>query len=267
MKPPQMKGAPLRFFGEDNVLIIGDFKGVCMSRMALTIVASIMLVALGGRSVSANLLTNGSFEDGNFVSGGGGAAGGADNVSLNDNTTITGWTVVGQPLRGDPITWINNSSPYSITAPDGLYSLDLTGYHDGVPFSGVQQTINTVANGQYQLTFSLGTTYNAGYTGSPAGIQASAGSTTASYNVSSTGTGPLNQWITETLNFTATGSQTTISLIGNDGIAYIGLDKVDVEGLSSAVPEPSTWAMMLLGFAGIGFMAYRRKSKPALMAA
>jgi PEP-CTERM motif len=34
-----------------------------------------------------------------------------------------------------------------------------------------------------------------------------------------------------------------------------------------AVPEPSTWAMLLIGFAGIGFMAYRRKSKPALMAA
>jgi hypothetical protein len=32
------------------------------------------------------------------------------------------------------------------------------------------------------------------------------------------------------------------------------------------VPEPSTWAMMLIGFAGIGFMAYRRKPKPALMA-
>jgi len=35
----------------------------------------------------------------------------------------------------------------------------------------------------------------------------------------------------------------------------------------SSVPEPSTWAMMILGFAGIGFVAYRRKSKPALMAA
>ena len=35
----------------------------------------------------------------------------------------------------------------------------------------------------------------------------------------------------------------------------------------AAVPEPSTWAMMILGFAGVGFMAYRRKSKPALMAA
>ena len=37
--------------------------------------------------------------------------------------------------------------------------------------------------------------------------------------------------------------------------------------INAAVPEPSTWAMMILGFAGIGFMAYRRKSKPALMAA
>ena len=37
--------------------------------------------------------------------------------------------------------------------------------------------------------------------------------------------------------------------------------------IGSAVPEPSTWAMMLLGFAELGFMAYRRKSKPALLAA
>jgi len=35
----------------------------------------------------------------------------------------------------------------------------------------------------------------------------------------------------------------------------------------SPVPEFSTWAMMLFGFAGVGFMAYRRKSKLALMAA
>jgi hypothetical protein len=37
--------------------------------------------------------------------------------------------------------------------------------------------------------------------------------------------------------------------------------------VTTAVPEPSTWAMMILGFAGVGFMAYRRKSKSALMAA
>jgi PEP-CTERM motif len=30
--------------------------------------------------------------------------------------------------------------------------------------------------------------------------------------------------------------------------------------LTAAVPEPSTWAMMILGFMGIGFMAYRKNS-------
>jgi hypothetical protein len=36
---------------------------------------------------------------------------------------------------------------------------------------------------------------------------------------------------------------------------------------TSSVPEPATWAMMLLGFAGIGFMAYRRTNKVAISAA
>lgn len=34
--------------------------------------------------------------------------------------------------------------------------------------------------------------------------------------------------------------------------------------LAGPIPEPSTWAMMILGFFGVGFMAYRRKSKVAL---
>jgi hypothetical protein len=32
----------------------------------------------------------------------------------------------------------------------------------------------------------------------------------------------------------------------------------------AAVPETSTWAMLLIGFAGMGIAAYRRKSKPVL---
>jgi len=32
----------------------------------------------------------------------------------------------------------------------------------------------------------------------------------------------------------------------------------------TATPEPATWAMMLLGFAGIGFVAYRRRSQNAV---
>jgi hypothetical protein len=50
------------------------------------------------------------------------------------------------------------------------------------------------------------------------------------------------------------------TIITSDGIGNLPL-------FSSAVPEPSTWALMILGFAGVGFMAYRRRSKPALMAA
>jgi hypothetical protein len=32
----------------------------------------------------------------------------------------------------------------------------------------------------------------------------------------------------------------------------------DVGAVGAAIPEPSTWAMMLLGFAGIGFVGYRK---------
>jgi hypothetical protein len=37
------------------------------------------------------------------------------------------------------------------------------------------------------------------------------------------------------------------------------IDFANVDGqLAAAVPEPSTWAMMILGFLGLGFLAYRR---------
>jgi PEP-CTERM motif len=39
---------------------------------------------------------------------------------------------------------------------------------------------------------------------------------------------------------------------------------VDNIVLNSAIPEPSTWAMMLLGFAGLGYAGFRRTSKPRL---
>jgi PEP-CTERM motif len=57
-------------------------------------------------------------------------------------------------------------------------------------------------------------------------------------------------------------------------ISNQGIDPAQVNGFEealefipqvAAVPEPSTWAMMILGFCGVGFMAYRRKQNgPAL---
>ena len=41
----------------------------------------------------------------------------------------------------------------------------------------------------------------------------------------------------------------------------LSVDGASISEQVNAVPEPSTWAMMILGFAGVGFMAYRRKAK------
>jgi hypothetical protein len=37
---------------------------------------------------------------------------------------------------------------------------------------------------------------------------------------------------------------------------------------STTVPEPATWAMMLIGFAGLGYVAFRqRKTKVSVLSA
>jgi hypothetical protein len=51
----------------------------------------------------------------------------------------------------------------------------------------------------------------------------------------------------------------------NKGDAYLNVHSTmfpggEIRGFLAAVPEPSTWAMMILGFAGIGFMRYRRRN-------
>ena len=57
-----------------------------------------------------------------------------------------------------------------------------------------------------------------------------------------------------------------VTMQGND----VGIGGCDFPpgGSSSTptVPEPSTWAMMLLGFAGLGFAGYRRAMKPSALA-
>jgi hypothetical protein len=40
----------------------------------------------------------------------------------------------------------------------------------------------------------------------------------------------------------------------------------EIRGNISPVPEPSTWAMMILGFAAVGFMAYRRRNSTLRLA-
>jgi hypothetical protein len=75
-------------------------------------------------------------------------------------------------------------------------------------------------------------------------------------------TAGVNGWIGNALTATAGGTlgipatevhslELTQSFVTTDGF------------ITTGVPEPSTWAMMILGFCGLGFMAYRRKPKTA----
>ena len=60
--------------------------------------------------------------------------------------------------------------------------------------------------------------------------------------------------------------------IAGPNVWYVlGFQDKDLPGFVNeqvaAVPEPSTWAMLLLGFAGIGFLTYRRRLKAEVSAA
>jgi PEP-CTERM motif len=47
----------------------------------------------------------------------------------------------------------------------------------------------------------------------------------------------------------------------NIDLTINGFGAFVIGGVVEAVPEPSTWALMLLGFAGLGFVGYRTKSR------
>ena len=70
-----------------------------------------------------------------------------------------------------------------------------------------------------------------------------------------------------------TAGTTVDALVGYDplGTRPTGPFSYDTTGVNlsftSAVPEPSTWAMMVLGFCGIGFMMYRLRPQLGLFAA
>ena len=64
------------------------------------------------------------------------------------------------------------------------------------------------------------------------------------------------------VSFTVGAGSNTLDFSITDGGPPLSF-AFDITSIS-AVPEPSTWAMMILGFFGVGFMAYRRKNHGAL---
>jgi hypothetical protein len=58
------------------------------------------------------------------------------------------------------------------------------------------------------------------------------------------------------------GDTITFGAFSNDGCCGATTNTItNFDAPVSAVPEPSTWAMMVVGFASVGFMTYRRSRK------
>jgi hypothetical protein len=146
------------------------------------------------------------------------------------------------PIGGDSTTSLslNGNSTLTIQSSGGTFgltSVDLakwyvgqSGYTFDVTFTG-----NLAGGGQVSQTFSV--TDNTG--GTP---------------------------VLSTYDFSGFSNLTSVEVAQGSWAADTAW-QMDNLVVTTAVPELSTWAMLLFGFAGVGFMAYRRKSKPALLAA
>jgi hypothetical protein len=226
------------------------------------LVVGLFALAAGG-SANANLILHGSFET---ASPGNSLPTGNGEELPSGSTAIAGWTVFGG-LSSDGLAWLVNGNEYGVSTPYGSYFLDLTGYHDKTPYFGVEQTIATTPGQAYALTFRLGVDQSSDIYNGPIGVIAKAGSRSKiidNYDPSGTG----NIWQRFTMDFTAKSASTLISIQGYQGDQYIGLDDVIVRARASAefaspsaVPETSTWAMMIVSFAGVAFVGYGKAKK------
>jgi len=215
-----------------------------MSRNAL---AALMLLAGVPAAAQATVLTNGSFE-----------------------TTISPWVA----SSGLSVAAVGNGF-----APDGS-SIAIIGFNTsfGGASGALSQSFTLASGGVFDYSFKAGRSeafcscQDVALTFSITidGIELS--STLPSYD----GTAPS---FTSALKLTSLYEGSVALAAGTHEFAfhfsrgdsgfgrapYFGIDGVNlVQQQISPVPEPSTWAMMLLGFAGISYAAYRqKKSRPA----
>jgi hypothetical protein len=165
-------------------------------------------------------------------------------TSYNPNGTVQ----VGAPIACGPQPCTTNGTP----ALYDIYATLILSRIDGAAFSLTQldaATFFTTLQSILNISI-IGTTATA--------------STVSTSIVSAAGGAD----VFHTYSISGFDNLTSVKFVGPGGLGSqqdsFALDNLVV---ASAVPEPSTWAMMILGFAGVGFMAYRRKSKPALIAA
>jgi hypothetical protein len=158
-------------------------------------------------------------------------------VDVNSHHEITWWT---------PSSFVTQTGTGTITLPYGsnMFAPNSTGSNDSSLFETAILTGTFTESTAASVTFSVGSDddafiyLNGVLIGQNPGI----------HGVS-------------TVNFTATANSgvNTLEIFYADRETVAAELDISANVVLSAVPEPSTWAMMILGFCGLGFMAYRRK--------
>ncbi len=238
-------------------------------------------------SASTNLVMNGGFETTTL----GSSAQFKDNqVAGWTNAKTNGWTGYGYnflvksgtadtsgftSLGGnqDKLYGPNGTNNYANNAltassPSGgnymLMDAD-TNFH-----GAVSQVINGLTIGQvYTLTFEwAGASWFTTPSTTTHAFDVTFGGVTQSTDTLTVAPQGFSGWQKASMNFTATGAQQTLSFLSQgtpNGLPPTNL--LDNVSLTAAVPEPATWAMMMVGFAMVGAASrYRRRSVKAALA-
>ncbi|MEL4179245.1 PEP-CTERM sorting domain-containing protein [Roseateles sp. PN1] len=197
------------------------------------LITALALIAAPAITLAAqpNLLINGSFED-NAV------ANGKWNVFAN----ISGWTSTGAGIE------VRNNIVGS--AIDGVKFVELDSYSN----SGMFQTVGTSVGSSYNFSFSF-----ANREGTAAATNGLDWTVDGGKTWNAAPTLNSSKWADFSTSFIASSASTVIGFraTGTNDALGTSLDKVS---LTTAVPEPESYALMLAGLAAVGFVARRRKS-------
>ena len=164
----------------------------------------------------------------------------------------TGWTSDAAYNLHPSFNFVTNN-PVFVYA--GARALSISNYeYEATPH--LFQTFADVVGATYYVSFYATSLFG----GAGAFLDVSAGGSDLALH------GTLPAYTLYSFNFVGTGSD-TLSIGAANSQGYYYVDGVSVEGLSAGVPEPATWAMMLVGFGGLGAAIRRRRSQAALAAA